>query len=138
MNEETAKRLASNNEPGTEELLPAGESRADRVIGRIEESVVVALRALIMLLVVAATVVLFVLFVTALPSQIRQTSTASGLLGIMQASFAGVLGVVLGLEVSETLKIYFTHHEVRLEVILIIATIAVSRHLIQVDYEHTS
>jgi uncharacterized membrane protein (DUF373 family) len=55
----------------------------------------------------------------------------------MQQSFAGVLIVVLGLELLETLKTYFAEHHVRLEVILVVAIIAVGRHVIQIDFEHT-
>jgi uncharacterized membrane protein (DUF373 family) len=55
----------------------------------------------------------------------------------MQQSFAGVLSVVLGLELFETLKTYFTEHQIRLEVILVVAIIAVGRQVVQVDFEHT-
>jgi len=45
--------------------------------------------------------------------------------------------VVLGLELLETLRAYFTEHRVRLEVILVVAIIAVGRQVIQIDFEHT-
>ena len=54
----------------------------------------------------------------------------------MQRAFGGVLVVVLGLELIETLKVYFHEHQVRVEVIMIVGLIAVGRHVIQVDYEH--
>jgi uncharacterized membrane protein (DUF373 family) len=54
----------------------------------------------------------------------------------LQRAFAGVLLVLLGLELLETLKNYFTAHHVRLQVILIVAIIAVSRHIMLVDFEH--
>jgi uncharacterized membrane protein (DUF373 family) len=56
----------------------------------------------------------------------------------LQQSFAGVLTVVLGLELLETLNTYFTEHHVRLEVILVVAIIAIGRHVIQIDFEHTA
>jgi uncharacterized membrane protein (DUF373 family) len=46
--------------------------------------------------------------------------------------------VVLGSEVLETLKAYFRDHHVRLEVIIVVAIVAVSHHLVQVDFERTS
>ena len=46
--------------------------------------------------------------------------------------------MVLGLEVSETLKAYFRDHHVRSEVIIVVAIIAASRHLVQLDFEHAS
>jgi uncharacterized membrane protein (DUF373 family) len=114
------------------------ESTKERIVDTVERVVVTALRALILLFVTAATVILYVLFVIGLPAHLGQISSADHLLEIMQTVFGGVLAVVLGLELSETLKTYFAHHQVRLEVILVVATIAVSRHLIQVDFEHTS
>jgi uncharacterized membrane protein (DUF373 family) len=54
----------------------------------------------------------------------------------MQRAFGGVLVVVLGLELIETLKVYFHEHQVRVEVIMIVGLIAVGRHVIQIDYVH--
>jgi uncharacterized membrane protein (DUF373 family) len=49
-----------------------------------------------------------------------------------------VLTVILGLELLETLKIYSQEHQVRLEVILVVAITAIARHLLQIDFEHTA
>ncbi|HLH43271.1 MAG TPA: phosphate-starvation-inducible PsiE family protein [Bryobacteraceae bacterium] len=97
-----------------------------------------ALRTLILLLVAGATVMMYILFVRSLPRHFAEISTHGGVLTVMQTVFADVLAIVLGLELSETLKAYFAHRHVRLEVILVLATIAAGRNLIQVDYEHTS
>jgi uncharacterized membrane protein (DUF373 family) len=45
--------------------------------------------------------------------------------------------VLLGLELLETLRIYFREHDVRVEVILVVAMIAVGRRIIEVDFDHT-
>ena len=50
--------------------------------------------------------------------------------------FAGVLLLLLGLELLETMKTYFSDFHVRTEVILIVAMIAVGRHIVQIDFEH--
>jgi uncharacterized membrane protein (DUF373 family) len=47
-----------------------------------------------------------------------------------------VLLILLGLEILESLKIFFTEHKVRLDLILIVAVIAVARHIIQLDFQH--
>jgi uncharacterized membrane protein (DUF373 family) len=64
--------------------------------------------------------------------------SAGGLQVALQNVFGGVLLVLLGLELIDTLKVYFAEHSIRTEVILIVAMIAVGRHIIQIDYEHTS
>jgi uncharacterized membrane protein (DUF373 family) len=56
----------------------------------------------------------------------------------VQALFAGVLLVVLGLELLDTLRNYFIEHRFRMEFLISVALIAVARHIIQLDYEHTS
>jgi uncharacterized membrane protein (DUF373 family) len=58
--------------------------------------------------------------------------------GLLQRGFGGVLIVLLGLELMETLKTYFSEHHIRVEVILVVAIIAVGRHIIKLDFEHVS
>jgi uncharacterized membrane protein (DUF373 family) len=79
---------------------------------------------------------LYTLLITKLPASWDQIKTAEDLHLVMQRAFGGVLIVVLGLELIETLKVYFREHKVRVEVIVIVSLIAVGRHIIQVDYEH--
>ena len=50
--------------------------------------------------------------------------------------FGGVLLVVLGLELMDTLRHYFIDHRLRVELLISVALVAVARHLIQLDYEH--
>jgi uncharacterized membrane protein (DUF373 family) len=64
--------------------------------------------------------------------------TVAELQGAVQSLFAGVLLVVLGLELMDTLRNYFIEHRVRVELLLSVALIAEARHVIQLDYEHTS
>jgi uncharacterized membrane protein (DUF373 family) len=56
----------------------------------------------------------------------------------VQSLFAGILLVVLGLELMDTLRNYFIEHRLRVELLLSVALIAVARHVIQLDYEHAS
>lgn len=109
----------------------------EKIISTIEVTVVTALELLLIVVVAVATVVLYLLFVRNVLPQVSRVESAEGLLPTMQNSFAGVLVVVLGLELLETLKTYFSEHHIRVEVILVVAIIAVARHLIQVDFEHT-
>jgi uncharacterized membrane protein (DUF373 family) len=113
-------------------------ARLNRAILAFELSTIVALQFLLIVMVFASTVVLFVLSYQSLRSQVAHISTMGDLLFIVQRTIAGILIVVLGLEVLETLKAYFRDHRVRLEVIIVVAIIAVSRHLVQVDFEHAS
>jgi uncharacterized membrane protein (DUF373 family) len=113
-------------------------SRVDKAILAFESSVIVALQVLVIVMIFVSTIVLFALAFQSLRSEVTQIGTVEELLSTVQRSIAGILIVVLGLEVLETLKAYFRDHHVRLEVILVVAIIAVSRHLVQVDFEHAS
>ena len=109
-----------------------------RLIAWFEVIVVAALQLLLIVAVVAATAQLFILLFKRLPMSWAEIQTAEDLHPVMQRVFGGVLIVVLGLELIETLKVYFKEHKVRVEVILIVSLIAVGRHVVQVDYEHLS
>jgi len=109
----------------------------DRILSKLEASVVAAMQVLMMVVVLVATFVLYLLLLKNLFAQVTRIESVEGLLPTLQQSFAGVLTVVLGLELLETLNTYFTEHHVRLEVILVVAIIAIGRHVIQIDFEHT-
>ena len=67
-----------------------------------------------------------------------QIDSVTELQEAVQALFAGVLLVVLGLELLDTLRNYFIEHRFRVEFLISVALIAVARHIIQLDYEHAS
>lgn len=67
---------------------------------------------------------------------LSEVVTVADLQRILQRAFGGVLLVLLGLELLDTLKSYFNEHRVRLEIILIVAIIAIGRHIILLDVEH--
>jgi uncharacterized membrane protein (DUF373 family) len=110
----------------------------ERVVSRFERITVIALQVLIMTVVALATVVLYVLLVNGLRMYAGARIESTGdLIPLMQRSFAGVLIVVLGLELLETLRVYFTTLHVRVEMVLMVAITAVGREMVQIDYEHT-
>lgn len=110
----------------------------DNIIWKVEVVIVTSMQLLLVILICVATFILYALLVKNLLPQLARIESAAGLIPKMQESFAGVLTVILGLELLETLKAYFTEHHVRLEVIVLVAIIAVARHLIQFDFEHAS
>jgi uncharacterized membrane protein (DUF373 family) len=96
-----------------------------------------AMQVLLMIVIAVAVLELFWLFFTSAADWLRNVDSVPDLQFAVQRRFAGVLLILLGLEILESLKIFFTEHKVRLELILIVAVIAVSRHIIQLDFEHT-
>ena len=111
-------------------------SFTNRLIGKFEALIIALLQLLLVIAVTVGTIQLFVIFIERLPEAWSDISNAEDLHNAMQRAFGGVLVVVLGLELIETLKVYFHEHQVRVEIIMIVGLIAVGRHVIQVNYEH--
>jgi len=99
-----------------------------------ELTIIVALMVLISGMVVMGTIALAVLMVKNSATRMGEVADAGTLQEVMQRGFGGVLVVLLGLELIETLKQYTAEHHVRVEVVFLVGLIAVGRHVIQVDY----
>jgi len=95
------------------------------------------LEAILAVGIVAAIAIVVVLVFRGIPRATTEISSVTELQQAIQALFAGVLLVVLGLELMETLRNYFIEHRLRVELLICVALIAVARHVIQLDYEHT-
>jgi uncharacterized membrane protein (DUF373 family) len=108
-----------------------------------ETIVIVALQMILAIVISLAVVELGVLLYHGASALMAATGGSNRITDVedlqsaLQRAFAGVLLVLLGLELLETLKNYFTAHHLRLQVILIVAIIAVSRHIMLLDFEHT-
>ena len=86
----------------------------------------------------AALAMLVLIVVREMGRSWNQIDSIAELQQAAQALFAGVLLVVLGLELLDTLRNYFIEHRLRVEFLISVALIAVARHVIQLDYEHES
>ena len=96
------------------------------------------LRGIMALGIAAAMLILVLLVVREITQSWGQIDSIAELQQAVQALFAGVLLVVLGLELLDTLRHYFIEHRIRVEFLISVALIAVARHIIQLDYDHTS
>jgi len=112
------------------------ESTTERLLQRFELVIVRALQLLLVILIVIATITLYALFFQGIRSNIAEIGSTEELHVVLQRGFGGILIVLLGLELLETLKTYFSEHHIRVEVIIVVAMIAVGRHIIQLDFEH--
>ena len=113
-------------------------SKSQQLLRWFEIVTVAALEVLLIMVIVVATITLYGLFVEGVRNNIGEIGSGEDLHGLLQRAFGGVLIVLLGLELMETLKTYFSEHHIRVEVILVVAIIAVGRHIIKLDFEHTS
>jgi uncharacterized membrane protein (DUF373 family) len=107
----------------------------EKIVKQFKFVVVIAVALLLILSVAIAISVLYVLFIDGLRANMTAVHSVGRMQGELQRLFAGVLLVLLGLELIETLKTYFTADSIRIEVILIVAMIGVGRHILNIDLE---
>lgn len=81
-------------------------------------------------------IMLFSSIVKLIQTGFHHIGTVNDLQSQVQRAFGGFLLVILGLELLETLKSFFTEHRIRLRIILIVAIIALARHVILLDVGH--
>lgn len=110
----------------------------DRATGVFERFVLSAVQLLLMLLVLVAVSDLCWLLWHAAVHQWLREQTIPELQQHLQRGFAGVLLVLIGLELMDTVRAYRHGHSVRVEVVLIVALIAIGRHVIQIDLDKES
>jgi uncharacterized membrane protein (DUF373 family) len=104
-------------------------------VEKFERIVVAALSLLLVAVVAIILAVVAYLFVTKLGT----VKGFDGISDVQQAAlraFSGILLVLLGLELLDTVKVYFREHTVRVEVILLVGLIAMGRHVLELDLHH--
>jgi uncharacterized membrane protein (DUF373 family) len=107
-------------------------------LSRYFEAIVVAVLQLLLIVVIVIAVadLWFILGKSLLSGRLSELQSVPDLQRALQRTLAGVLLILLGLEMMEALRTYFSEHRVKVEIILVLALIAVGRHIIQLDFEH--
>ncbi len=110
----------------------------EKLLKRFELGIVISLMILLAVMVAVGTFSLIELLVINTPRRMGEVTDVVALQQTMQRGFGGVLVVLLGLELIETLLLYRSEHHVRVEIVFLVGLIAVGRHVIQIDYAHAS
>jgi uncharacterized membrane protein (DUF373 family) len=101
-----------------------------------ERFIVAALALLLVLIVAIILAVVAYLFARKLGVFVTNVETIAELQQAALQAFSGILLVLLGLELLETVKVYFREHSVRVEVILLVSLIAMGRQVLEIDLHH--
>jgi uncharacterized membrane protein (DUF373 family) len=102
-------------------------------VEKFEEIVVIALAILLVVIVASNLAVVAYLVVRKLGAFATSVDTITEVQQAALNGFSGVLLVLLGLELLDTVKVYFLEHSIRVEVILLVGLIAMGRHVLQID-----
>lgn len=115
--------------------MPPEQSKS--VIEVFERVVITALMILLAAAIAVAVALMAYRFVVSVVPAVRAVQSVTDVQERMHLVFGGTLIVLLGLELLETMKVYFRDHRLRVEVILVVALIALGRHVIELDLKHT-
>jgi uncharacterized membrane protein (DUF373 family) len=125
----------------TSEEQPRAFSGLHAVAGRLvqvsEVLVVTASELLVIVCLIVAGGVLYTRFFTHLGASVTSLNSINDLQTAVESVFAGILLLMLGLELLKCLMSYFTGFRVQVEIILVVAMIAVARHIMLANFERT-
>ena len=105
-----------------------------RIVYKFEYFIVLALLIMMMVALLASTVELAVILVEELLQPPKFLLDVKEMLSV----FSFFLMVLIGLELVETIKVYLERDVIHVEVIVLVAIIAVARKIIIIDYESIS
>lgn len=105
-----------------------------KLLEKFERGIILALMGFMLIAILVATVDVGVILWN------RVSDPPIFLLSIteMMEIFGFILMVVIGLELLETLKAYLSRHVIHVEVVLLVAIVAVARKIIILDYKEMS
>ena len=105
-----------------------------RIVYKFEYFIVLALLLMMMIALLASTIELGIILV----EQLLEPPVLLLDVKEMLTVFAFFLMVLIGLELVETIKLYLEEDVFKVEVVVLVAIIAVSRKIIIIDYTSTS
>lgn len=106
---------------------------SERVTRIFEKIALSGVQVLLMVLIALGLLDLIYLLVRGIRANVMMIGSVGELHAAMQKGFAGILLILIGLELIETVRAYLHGHRVRLEIVLIVAVIAVARHILDID-----
>jgi len=97
-----------------------------------------AIQIILMALITLSLLDLVYLMVRGIGAEMLSIGSVGALQDAMQSGFSGVLLVLIGLELLETVRAYLEDHRVRVEIVLIVAVIALGRHIVEFEPDKIS
>jgi uncharacterized membrane protein (DUF373 family) len=108
--------------------------RMNKTVKTIERFIIKSLIALMSLLLVLATIQLAYLVVIS----ILESETFLLDMDVLMDLFGVFLLVLIGIELLDTIKVYFKEHDIHVEVVMLVALIAIARKIILMDASYYS
>lgn len=113
------------------------DSKILNLVERIERVIIVILLFSLLIVVIYTAIVFLGLLFSGILSSIENSFTRNNnILVHLHSVFGGFLSVLIGIELLHTIKMYLKEDVVHVEIVLLVALIGVSRHVIDLDVTH--
>ena len=107
-----------------------------KIVERIERIIIIILLFSLLLVILYTTIVFVVLLFNGILSGIENSFSENHIGKHLHRVFGGFLSVLIGIELLHTIKMYLKQDVVHVEIVLLVALIGASRHIIDLDIEH--
>ena len=107
-----------------------------KIVEKTERIIITVLLISLLLVIIYTTIVFIGLLFSGILIGIQDSFLENHIINHLHLVFGGFLSVLIGIELLHTIKVYLKDDVVPVEIILLVALIGVSRHVIDLDLEH--
>ncbi|MGD1893032.1 MAG: phosphate-starvation-inducible PsiE family protein [Cyclobacteriaceae bacterium] len=107
-----------------------------KVVEKTERVIISALLLGLLIIVAYTTIVFLYLLFAGIISAIENSFSDNNVLKHLHPIFGGFLSVLIGIELLHTIKMYLKKDVVHVEIVLLVALIGISRHVIDLDFKY--
>ncbi|MEH6535372.1 MAG: phosphate-starvation-inducible PsiE family protein [Psychroserpens sp.] len=107
-----------------------------RIVEYIEKAIILILLFSLLVVVLYSTIIFISLLFNGIISQYQDSFSNNNILTHLHKIFGGFLLVLIGIELVHTVKMYLKEDVVHVEIVLLVALIGISRHVIDLDFKN--
>ncbi len=107
-----------------------------KIVEKIERVIIITLLFGLLVIVAYTTIVFLSLLFGGILSVVQDSFSENNIMKHLHGIFGGFLSVLIGIELLHTIKMYLKEDVVHVEIVLLVALIGISRHVIDLDYKH--
>ncbi len=107
-----------------------------KIVKKTERVIIITLLFALLLIIIYTTIVFLSLLFGGILSAIQDSFSENNIMKHLHGIFGGFLSVLIGIELLHTIKMYLIEDIVHVEIVLLVALIGISRHVIDLDYKH--
>ena len=107
-----------------------------KIVKKTERVIIITLLFGLLLIIIYTTIVFLSLLFGGILSAIQDSFSENNIMKHLHGIFGGFLSVLIGIELLHTIKMYLKEDVVHVEIVLLVALIGISRHIIDLDYKH--